>query len=105
MADQAAGITLKADVAQIKTANTVLDTFAQKSENTEQKVKKLNDTLGKSKKVTGDAAGGMEKLATESQRAADGMTKQERLASRLGMSTKTWDLLHGTRHSSYKILR
>ena len=85
MADQAAGITLKADVAQIRTANTVLDSFAQKSENTENKVKKLNDTLGKSKKVTSDAAGGMEKLANESQRAADGMTKQERLANRLGM--------------------
>lgn len=101
MADQAAGITLKADVAQIKTANTVLDTFAQKSENTEQKVKKLNDTLGKSKKVTGDAAGGMEKLATESQRAADGMTKQERLASRLGMSTK--NLGFASRNAAFQL--
>lgn len=101
MADQAAGITLKADVAQIRTANTVLDSFAQKSENTEQKVKKLNDTLGKSKKVTGDAAGGMEKLATESQRAADGMTKQERLASRLGMSTK--NLGFASRNAAFQL--
>nr|DAG52070.1 MAG TPA: minor tail protein [Bacteriophage sp.] len=101
MADQAAGITLKADVAQIRTANTVLDSFAQKSENTENKVKKLNDTLGKSKKVTGDAAGGMEKLATESQRAADGMTKQERLANRLGMSTK--NLGFASRNAAFQL--
>lgn len=101
MADQAAGITLKADVAQIRTANTVLDSFAQKSENTENKVKKLNDTLGKSKKVTSDAAGGMEKLATESQRAADGMTKQERLANRLGMSTK--NLGFASRNAAFQL--
>lgn len=101
MADQAAGITLKADVAQIRTANTVLDSFAQKSENTENKVKKLNDTLGKSKKVTSDAAGGMEKLANESQRAADGMTKQERLANRLGMSTK--NLGFASRNAAFQL--
>lgn len=101
MADQAAGITLKADVAQIRTANTVLDSFAQKSENTENKVKKLNNTLGNSKKVTSDAAGGMEKLANESQRAADGMTKQERLANRLGMSTK--NLGFASRNAAFQL--
>ncbi len=101
MADQAAGITLKADVAQIRTANTVLDSFAQKSENTENKVKKLNNTLGNSKKVTSDAAGGMEKLANESHRAADGMTKQERLANRLGMSTK--NLGFASRNAAFQL--
>lgn len=101
MADQAAGITLKADVSQIKSANNALDQMAQKSDNTEKKVKKLNDTLGNNKKESSGAADGMGKFAQQTERAADGMTKQERLANRLGMSTK--NLGFASRNAAFQL--
>lgn len=101
MADQAAGITLKADVSQIKSANNALDQMAQKSDNTEKKVKKLNDTLGNNKKESSGAADGMGKFADQTERAADGMTKQERLANRLGMSTK--NLGFASRNAAFQL--
>lgn len=101
MADQAAGITLKADVSQIKSANNALDQMAQKSDTTERKVKKFNDTLGKTKTEASGAADGMEKFADQSHRAADGMTKQERLANRLGMSTK--NLGFASRNAAFQL--
>ena len=45
MADQAAGITLKVDASSVRTANTALDSFAQKSETTEWKAKNITDNL------------------------------------------------------------
>lgn len=87
-ADQAAGLTLKVDATQVKAANTELDKLGQKSIETEGKVKRFNDE----NKRTGDggkkAAAGLNDQGKATERVGEAMTKNERIASKLGMTTR-----------------
>ena len=87
-ADQAAGLTLKVDASQVKTANTQLDELTTKAGTAEQATKKFNTENAKTGKAGKEAAAGLKYQATQTEKISTGMSKQEVLAQRLGTSTK-----------------
>lgn len=87
-ADQAAGLTLKVDTSQVKSANTQLDEFTTKAGTAEQATKKFNTENAKTGKTGKEAAAGLKDQATQTEKISTGMSKQEVLAQRLGTSTK-----------------
>lgn len=87
-ADQAAGLTLKVDASQVKAANTELEKLGNKSVETEGKVKRFNNENKKTGQGSKEAAEGLEKQGKATERVGEAMTKNERLAQKLGMTTR-----------------